>query len=100
MRGRPIKERFIQKPPRIFKFSPRGIRGRPDKVILQTDELEAIRLADLNNMKHQDAAGVMRVSRQTFDRILKKGRKALADGIVSGKIVTIRDIPKNTTSKQ
>ena len=84
-----MKKRLIQIEPRVFKFSPRGVRGRPGKVVIRMDELETLRLADLNNMKHSDAARSMNISRQTFERILKKGRRVVVDAIVNGKIIDV-----------
>ncbi len=101
-RGRPRKTRNVSASLRVNKFSPRGLRGRPDIIRLTLDEIEAIRLGDLEIMKHTEAAGLMNVSRQTFERILKKARHKLADGIVKGKIVVIEDaeyvlnVDKNT----
>jgi len=88
---RPIKERIITKQPRVRKFSPRGVRGRPDSVILGPDGLEAIRYADLEDLDHREAASRMGISRQTFERVLKKARARTADGLVNGKIITISE---------
>lgn len=56
---------------------------------LQIEDVEAIRLANLDNVKHRDAAKLMGISRQTFERMLKKAHYLLADGIVKGKIIKI-----------
>jgi len=90
MKGRPQKPRVIGIAPRVVKFSPRGPRGRPNTVFLRIDQAEAVRLADLERMSHARAAAEMRVSRQTFDRILKKARFTIADAIINGKIIEIR----------
>jgi len=89
MAGRPKKKRTIRQNPRVFKFSPRGIRGRPDEIVVSIDEVEAIRLGDLNGHSHKDAARLMNISRQTFERILKRARGLVAEAIVHGKIVKI-----------
>ena len=89
-RGRPKKYRIIKVDPKISQFSPRGKPGRPDEVDLGLDEFEAIRLADFNGQKQVEAAKSMHISQQTFSRILKKAHKAIADGIVHGKIIRIQ----------
>lgn len=59
------------------------------EVILDADELEAIRLADLEGMYQEDAATAMGVSRQTFGRIVSSARKKVAEGLVHGKALRI-----------
>jgi len=88
-KGRPIKKRTINSTPRVSKYSPRGIRGRPDEVVLRIDQFESIRLADHMGMRHLEASRYMNISRQTFERILKQARRAVACGLVSGKIIRI-----------
>lgn len=88
-RGRPKKPRQIRNDPRILIFSPRGRPGRPDEVALKYEELEALRLIDINNLKQIDAAKRMGISRQSFGRVLQKARKTVADALVNGKIIRI-----------
>jgi uncharacterized protein len=89
MSGRPRKKRVVSKPPKSFRFSPRGKRGKPGEVILKMEEFEALRLADYEAKKHADAAGNMDVSRQTFERILKAARKTVSNALVNGKVIKI-----------
>jgi len=89
-RGRPKKYRIVRKDPRISQFSPRGKPGRPDEVNLTMDQFEAIRLAEYQGMSQKEAARSMHISQQTFSRILKAGRKVLADALVNGKIIRIQ----------
>ena len=53
------------------------------------DEFEAVRLADLEGMTHARAAGLMRVSRPTFTRILSSAHTKIADGLVNMKAIRI-----------
>ena len=53
------------------------------------DELEAIRLADLEGMYQEDAASRMSVSRQTFGNILTSAHKKIADCLVNSKALKI-----------
>jgi len=89
-RGRPKKYRIVRQNPAISQFSPRGKPGRPDEVDLSMDEFEAIRLADFMGLSQKEAAQSMHISQQTFSRILKKAHKAMAEAIVSGKIIKIQ----------
>jgi predicted DNA-binding protein (UPF0251 family) len=89
-RGRPKKTRIIQEDPRISQFSPRGRPGRPDESSLSLDEFEALRLADFLGLSQVDASKSMRVSQQTFSRIIKRARKIIADCLVHGKIIRIQ----------
>ena len=95
---RPKKKRIIQKEPLIAQFSPRGRPGRPDRADLNLDHYEAIRLTDFIGLDQEAASKSMGVSQQTFSRILKAGRKRLADGLILGKIINIKG-PKKPSEK-
>ena len=88
-RGRPKKVRYVQKMPKITQFSPRGKPGRPDEVYLTLDQFEAIKLADGQGFDQEQGAVAMGISRPTFGRILRAGRKALANALINGKIIKI-----------
>jgi uncharacterized protein len=89
-RGRPGKYRIVKVDPKISQFSPRGRPGRPDEVGLKMDEFEALRLADYLNLGQKEAAQSMRVSQQTFSRILRKARQLVAKGITTGSAIRIQ----------
>ncbi len=90
MRGRPKKYRYVHHDPKISQFSPRGRAGRPDEMNLGVDEFEAIHLADFMGLSQKEAAQSMHISQQTFSRILRRGRKVVAEAIVKGKIIKIQ----------
>ena len=90
VRGRPKKYRIIRQDPKINQFSPRGRPGRPDESELSMDEFEAVRLADYMGLAQKEAAKSMRISQPTFSRILKKGRKNIAQALISGNIIKIQ----------
>lgn len=71
-------------------YKPAGIpmRGCVD-VIIGEDEMEALRLADLEGLYHEDAAARMEVSRQTFGRIIASARQKIADALINGKAIKI-----------
>jgi len=89
-RGRPKKYRIIKVDPKISQFSPRGRPGRPDEVELKMDEFEALRLADYHGLSQKEAAKSMRISQQTFSRILTRARSSVARGIITGSTIRIQ----------
>ena len=56
---------------------------------LSLPEFEAIRLVDLNEVSQEGAGEKMEISQSTLSRILKSGRKKIADAIVNGKAIKI-----------
>jgi len=60
-----------------------------EEVTLSMDEIEAVRLADYEGLYHQDAAGKMKISRQTFGRIVGSARKKMAECLLKGKALKI-----------
>lgn len=89
-RGRHKKVRYIQTMPQSAQFSPRGKPGRPDEVELNLDHFEAIKLADHQGYNQSEGAKAMGISRPTFGRILRAGRKIVADALTNGKMIRIR----------
>jgi len=88
--GRPQRFRWIEKIPEVTRFSPDGnIPGKSEKVRLTVDELEAIRLADLEGLYHEQAAEKIKVSRQTFGRIIGSAHRKVAEALVKGKSILI-----------
>ena len=87
---RPKKSRWIAHQPGVSFFKPQGIPLRMlEQVYLEVDELEAMRLADLQGLSQEEAAQQMNVSRATFGRIVAGGRKKIADALVHGKAIRI-----------
>ena len=87
---RPCKHRKLSCRPNAVYYKPRGIPLRElEEIILERDELEAVKLADFDSLKHEDGAEKMKISRATFGRILEKGRKKIADAIINGKAIRI-----------
>jgi len=56
---------------------------------LNLDELEAVRLADLQGSYHEEAAKEMKVSRATFGRIVNNARHKIAEALIQGKALRI-----------
>lgn len=85
---RPVKTRWIYGDFENEYYKPRGRRmAELEEVGLEADELEALRLADLEELYQNDAADKMGVSRQTFGNILKRARRKISDALVSGKAI-------------
>ena len=88
---RPEKFRWIRTELTVDYFKPQGIPLRNlEQVELTRDELEALRLADLERLTQEEAAVRMNISRPTFSRIAAKARHKVADGLVNGKAIQIR----------
>ena len=88
--ARPVKRRRIGCDPQANYFKPRGIPVADlDEIVLSMDELEAIRLADLEECYQETAAKQMAVSRQTFGNIVKSAHKKIAAALVQGKALKI-----------
>ena len=60
-----------------------------EEVSLLMDEVETLRLADLEGLYHEEAAQRMGVSRATFGRILDKARRKVAEALLKGKALKI-----------
>lgn len=87
---RPPIERSVGGIPRVTLFKPAGVPARElEELPLAIDELEAIRLVDLEGLSHEQAASVMGVSRQTVGRVLERGRGKVAEALVGGKAILI-----------
>ena len=76
--------------PNIIYFKPAGVPMHElSEVILQIDELEAIRLKDCEGLEQQECAKKMNISQPTFHRLLFSARKKVADSILHGKALKI-----------
>ena len=91
MRGRRKIKRMIGFLPEITYFKPAGIplRNLPE-VVLTMDEIEAIRLAELEDLDQEEAAKKMKVSRVTFLRILHSAHKKIAESLIYGKAIRMK----------
>lgn len=98
---RPFKNRMISVDPEVTYFKPQGVPMRfLESVTLGHDELEAVKLADLEGMYQEQAAQQMGVSRQTFGNIINSARKKIAEAMVNGKAIRIEGGPIIKCDKQ
>ena len=87
---RPCKKRKIKCKPNTKYFKPRGIPvGELEEIILKSDELEAIKLADYDGLYQETAAEKMGISRQTFGNTIQAAHKKIADAIINAKALKI-----------
>ncbi|TEB10749.1 hypothetical protein Psfp_04107 [Pelotomaculum sp. FP] len=88
--ARPPKLRRVEFIPNIQHFVPLSIQTNTiGENVLLIEEIEAIRLKDLEKLEQEECAEKMEVSRQTFQRILNNAREKIADSIIKGKAIRI-----------
>ncbi len=87
---RPRKPRFVEFLPDVTYFKPAGVpMSALDEVTLGVDELEALRLKDLEGLEQEECARRMNLAQSTFQRILSSAREKLTRGIVEGRAIRI-----------
>lgn len=83
--GRPHKERRVEQLPPITHYKPAGVPLRTlEEVTLTIEEMEAIRLADIEQLDQATAAIRMEVSRPTFHRIVNTAHQKIAAALWGG----------------
>jgi len=81
---------MVDTAPGVRLFKPQGIPARQlEEIYLPFEGYESLRLADLEGLRHDEAAERMKISRQTFGRILSEARKAVTEAIVKGLVLRI-----------
>jgi predicted DNA-binding protein (UPF0251 family) len=87
---RPRKPRCVRDEPAYAYFKPQGIPLRElEDIRLSVEELEALRLVDIEELYQEEAALRMEVSRPTLHRILKEARRKVATALVEGRALGI-----------
>jgi len=87
---RPKKDRCLRFNPEVLYFKPRGVPlSTLEEEELFHDELEALKLHDVDGLDQIEAAKKMNISQPTFGRILDKAYKKIAIAIVKGKAIKI-----------
>jgi len=88
--GRPKKRRTVRFAPGVTYFKPRGVPlSELEEVTLVVEELEAVRLADLEDMDQTSAAKKMRISQSTFHRVLAAAHRKIGDALINGKAIKV-----------
>jgi predicted DNA-binding protein (UPF0251 family) len=87
---RPCCLRHIGFTPNVGLFRPAGVAACAlEQVTLTLDEVEALRLADLDGLYQEQAAEQMKISRPTFARIVENARRKVADALIHGKALRL-----------
>jgi uncharacterized protein len=87
---RPTKWRRVEAIPPATYFKPAGVPLRLlSEVILAVEEVEAIRLKDMEGLEQEECAGKMSISRPTFHRVLKAARQKIADALINGRAIRV-----------
>jgi len=87
---RPRKCCFVCCLPGVNYFKPIGIPMKDlEEIRLTVEELESLRLKELEGLDQQHGAVRMGVSRPTFQRILATARRKTAEALITGKALRI-----------
>ncbi|NEZ46702.1 DUF134 domain-containing protein [Clostridium niameyense] len=87
---RPIKVRKVERFPQSTYFIPLGKQKcEIEEVVLKVEELEAMRLKDIEGLSQEECAEKMGISRQTFQNIIDAARKKSAIALTEGKAINI-----------
>lgn len=62
-----------------------------EEVVLLPDELEALKLYEVDGLDQTLAAEKMKISQPTFARLLGSANKKIAEAIVKGKAIRIEE---------
>lgn len=88
---RPRRCRRIFHKPNSTYFKPQGTPMRQlEETVIGYDEAEAVRLIDLEEQNQIKVAKKMKISQPTLSRLLKSGRKKIAEAIIKGKAIKIQ----------
>jgi predicted DNA-binding protein (UPF0251 family) len=87
---RPRKCRRVAFFPQVTYFKPAGIPMKfLEEVHLSLEEVEAVRLRDIEDLDQEQCAVKMNVSRPTFQRVLESARKKIAEALLCGKAIIV-----------
>ncbi|MDD2731657.1 MAG: DUF134 domain-containing protein [Candidatus Pacebacteria bacterium] len=87
---RPRLYRRIQFNPNVTYFKPQGVPMRNLEIVeLTTEEVEALRLRNINGLEQEEAAKKMNTSQSTYQRILSSAYKKISEALIEGKAIRI-----------
>ena len=87
---RPRKRRLLSRVPRPAIYKPAGVPlDRLHHITLLHEELEALRLSDLQGLTQAEAAQRMGISRSSFQRIVVRARRQVALALTEGHALQI-----------
>lgn len=89
---RPKVPRFTTFRPSVYFYKPQGIPLRMlEEVILLPEELEALKLYEVEGYDQVTSAKMMKISQPTFARILGSANKKVAQALVKGMAIRIEE---------
>ena len=88
-RGRCRGKRWIEQIPAATYFKPCGPQQLCQTTILTPEELEALRLVDLEDLTQEEGAAMMGISRKTLWNDLQRARKKVVNALVCGYAIRI-----------
>lgn len=87
---RPRLCRRIKFNPGITYFKPQGVPMKDLEIVeLTTEEVEALRLRNIQDLEQEEAAQKMNTSQSTFQRILSSAYKKITKALTEGKAIKI-----------
>ena len=87
---RPKLCRKLMFKPEVTYFKPAGVpMNELEEIILDPDEIEALKLSDAEGLKQEDCAKKMQISQPTLNRALTSARKKVAEALIKGKALRI-----------
>ena len=87
---RPRLCRRIKFNPNVTYYKPQGVPMRFLEVIeLTTEEVEALRLKNMENLDQIKCAKKMKTSQSTFQRILSSAYEKMTEALIEGKAIRI-----------
>jgi predicted DNA-binding protein (UPF0251 family) len=89
-RGRPRITRLLREGLAPRCYAPQCCRNEGNEAVsLLSEEIELLKLVDLEGLEQEEAAAALGVSRKTAWRDLHEARKKVADALVNGKTIAI-----------
>ena len=87
---RPRKIKTVNFEPEVTYFKPRAVPlNQLEEVDLTIDELETLRLSNIEKLSQAEAAQRMKIHQSTFQRTLTRAREKITDALVNGKAIRI-----------
>ena len=93
---RPKIARCLNFKPNVYYFKPRGVPLHElEEIVLLPDELEALKLHEVDGLEQIKSAEKMKISQPTFARLLSRAHQKVAKAIIKGRAIRIEKDGKN-----
>ncbi|MFP4112525.1 MAG: DUF134 domain-containing protein [Candidatus Woesearchaeota archaeon] len=87
---RPRKTKLVNFDPDVTYFKPRAVPlSRLEEIDLTIDELETLRLNNIEKLNQTESAERMGIHQSTFHRTLSRALEKVSDALVNGKAIKI-----------